>query len=37
MPDFTILDLPTFKADPKRHGVRSETVIAIDFTRARSS
>jgi phosphoenolpyruvate carboxykinase (ATP) len=32
-PDFTILCLPTFKADPKKHGVRSETVIAIDFTR----
>ena len=33
VPDFTILVLPSFKADPKRHGVRSETVIAIDFTR----
>jgi phosphoenolpyruvate carboxykinase (ATP) len=33
VPDFTILCLPTFKADPKRHGVRSETVIAINFTR----
>ena len=33
VPDFTILDLPTFKADPKRHGVRSDTMIAIDFTR----
>jgi phosphoenolpyruvate carboxykinase (ATP) len=32
-PDFTILSLPSFKADPKRHGVRSETVIALDFTR----
>jgi phosphoenolpyruvate carboxykinase (ATP) len=32
-PDFTILCLPTFKADPKKHGVRSETVIAIDFSR----
>ena len=31
--DFTILSLPSFKADPKRHGVRSETVVAIDFTR----
>ena len=29
----TIVDLPSFKADPKRHGCRSETVIAIDFTR----
>ena len=25
VPDFTILSLPSFKADPKRHGVRSET------------
>jgi phosphoenolpyruvate carboxykinase (ATP) len=29
----TIVDLPSFKADPKRHGCRSETVVAIDFTR----
>ena len=33
IPELTIVDLPSFKADPKRHGVRSETVIAIDFTR----
>ena len=33
VPDFTILNLPSFKADPARHGVRSETVIAIDFSR----
>jgi phosphoenolpyruvate carboxykinase (ATP) len=32
-PEMTIIDLPTFKADPKRHGCRSETVIACDFTR----
>ena len=32
-PDLTIVDLPSFKADPKRHGTRSETVIACDFTR----
>jgi phosphoenolpyruvate carboxykinase (ATP) len=32
-PDLTIVDLPSFKADPKRHGVRSETVIAIDFSK----
>ena len=31
--DLTIVDLPSFRADPKRHGCRSETVIAIDFTR----
>jgi phosphoenolpyruvate carboxykinase (ATP) len=33
VPDFTIVCLPSFKADPARHGVRSETVIAIDFSR----
>jgi phosphoenolpyruvate carboxykinase (ATP) len=32
-PDLTIIDLPSFRADPKRHGCRSETVIACDFTR----
>jgi phosphoenolpyruvate carboxykinase (ATP) len=32
-PDLTIVDLPSFKADPKRHGVRSETIIAIDFSK----
>ncbi len=29
--DFTIINCPTFKADPERHGCRSETVIAISF------
>jgi phosphoenolpyruvate carboxykinase (ATP) len=32
-PDFTILCLPSFKADPKRHGVRSETVVALNFAK----
>jgi len=32
-PEFTIINLPSFKADPERHGCRSETVIAVDFTR----
>jgi phosphoenolpyruvate carboxykinase (ATP) len=32
-PGFTILNCPSFKADPARHGVRSETVIAISFAR----
>ncbi len=32
-PQLTIIDLPSFRADPHRHGVRSETVIACDFTR----
>ena len=31
-PQFTVVSLPSFKADPARHGVRSETVIACDFT-----
>jgi phosphoenolpyruvate carboxykinase (ATP) len=29
---FTIIDLPSFVADPARHGCRSETVIAVSFT-----
>jgi phosphoenolpyruvate carboxykinase (ATP) len=33
VPDLTIIDLPSFKADPARHGCRSETVIACDFNR----
>jgi phosphoenolpyruvate carboxykinase (ATP) len=33
VPGFTILHAPDFKADPARHGTRSETVIALDFTR----
>src|SRR6202012_305765 len=33
VPEFTIIDLPSFRADPKRHGVRSENVVAIDFAR----
>jgi phosphoenolpyruvate carboxykinase (ATP) len=32
MPKLTIIDLPDFKADPDRHGTRSETVIACDLT-----
>jgi phosphoenolpyruvate carboxykinase (ATP) len=30
-PKLTIIDLPSFKADPSRHGTRSETVIAMDL------
>lgn len=30
-PEYTIIDLPTFKADPERHGTRSETVIAVNL------
>jgi len=31
-PDWTVLDLPSFRAEPTRHGCRSETVIAVDFS-----
>ena len=31
--DMTIIDLPSFRADPKRHGCRTETVVAMDLTR----
>ena len=30
-PEYTIIDLPSFRADPARHGSRSETVIAVNF------
>ena len=30
-PRLTIIDLPSFKADPARHGTRSDTVIALDL------
>ncbi len=30
-PEFTIVDLPGFTADPARHGTRSETFIVIHF------
>ncbi|MEO1328731.1 MAG: phosphoenolpyruvate carboxykinase [Pseudomonadota bacterium] len=32
-PEFTIVNCPSFNADPERHGCRSETVIAISFER----
>jgi len=32
-PGLTIIDLPSFRADPARHGCRTETVIAMDLTR----
>ena len=32
VPEFTIIDLPSFQADPEKHGTRSETVIAVNFT-----
>ena len=33
VPDLTLIDLPSFQADPARHGCRSKTVIAINFAR----
>ena len=33
VPGLTIIDLPSFQAEPHRHGCRSKTVIAIDFIR----
>jgi phosphoenolpyruvate carboxykinase (ATP) len=32
-PDVTIVNLPSFKADPVRHGCRTETVIAVNFAK----
>ncbi|HEX8527435.1 phosphoenolpyruvate carboxykinase, partial [Allosphingosinicella sp.] len=32
VPEFTIIDLPSFRADPDRHGTRSETVIAVSLS-----
>ncbi len=31
VPQFTIVNCPTFKADPERHNCRTDTVIAINF------
>jgi phosphoenolpyruvate carboxykinase (ATP) len=31
-PEYTIINLPSFKSDPERHGCRSDTVIAVNFT-----
>ncbi|MEL6952919.1 MAG: phosphoenolpyruvate carboxykinase [Pseudomonadota bacterium] len=31
LPEFTILNCPSFQADPERHGCRSETVIALNL------
>ncbi len=33
VPEFTIINCPSFKADPERHGCRTETVIALNFER----
>jgi len=31
VPEYTIINLPSFKADPARHGCKSDTVIALNF------
>ena len=31
VPEWSIINCPTFKADPARHGCRTETVIALNF------
>ena len=31
-PEYTIINLPSFKADPARHGSNSDTVIAVNLT-----
>ena len=31
VPEFMVVNCPSFKADPQRHGCRSETVIAVSF------
>ncbi|HBQ37104.1 MAG TPA: phosphoenolpyruvate carboxykinase (ATP) [Rhodobacteraceae bacterium] len=30
-PEFTVINCPSFKADPERHSCRTETVIALNF------
>jgi len=32
-PEFTVIDSPSFRADPKRHGTRTECVIALNFAK----
>ncbi len=31
--EFTIINCPSFKADPERHGCRTDTVVALNFDR----
>ena len=31
LPEWTIVNCPSFKADPKRHGCRTDTIIALNF------
>jgi phosphoenolpyruvate carboxykinase (ATP) len=32
-PEFTVINLPSFRADAKRHGARTETIIACNFAK----
>jgi phosphoenolpyruvate carboxykinase (ATP) len=32
-PEYLMIDLPSFRADPERHGSRSETVVAVNFSK----
>ncbi len=32
-PQFTVINCPSFRSNPERHGVRSDTVIAINFAK----
>ncbi len=32
IPEYTIIDLPSFRADPARHGCRSETIVAVNLS-----
>ncbi len=32
-PEYTIIDLPSFQAEPARHGCRTETVIAVNLSK----
>jgi len=32
-PEFTVVNFPGFRADPARHGCRSETIVACNFTK----
>ena len=33
LPQFTVIDMPNFKADPARHGTRSDVFILVNFGR----
>jgi len=32
-PEFTIIDLPNFEADPAKHGCKTKTVIGVNFAK----